>query len=239
MKIKIGFFAIALTFALILTHSFEALPCFLSAFLHELGHIAAARISNVRFRELRLSPFGASLLPLSNLGSFSSEIFICASGPAVNLLCALITLSTPLRSFAFGELFILSSLFLGILNLLPISSFDGGRILFCIIEQIFFLLKHLFFSGGDRRTFIQSFRLTTALQSGKKTYAKNRHTNTQQLATVHVIKTLYKIVNKKLVFNGNYYFCNKCLNELFGEIGKIILPKSPTPIFKKKGVKDE
>ena len=49
----------------------------------------------------------------------------------------------------------------------------------------------------------------------------------------------YKIVNKKLVFNCNYYFCNKCLNELFGEIGKIILPKSPTPIFKKKGVKDE
>ena len=137
MKIKIGFFAIALTFALILTHSFEALACFLSAFLHELGHIAAARISNIRFRELRLSPFGASLLPLSNLGSFSSEIFICASGPAVNLLCALITLSTPLRSFAFGELFILSSLFLGILNLLPISSFDGGRILFCIIESLF------------------------------------------------------------------------------------------------------
>jgi len=46
MKIKIGFFAIALTFALIITHSFEALACFLSAFIHELGHIAAARISN-------------------------------------------------------------------------------------------------------------------------------------------------------------------------------------------------
>ncbi len=137
MKIKIGFFAIALTFALILTHSFEALACFLSAFLHELGHIAAARISNVRFRELRLSPFGASLVPLADLGSFSNEIFICASGPAINLLCALIALSTPLRSFAFGKLFILSSLFLGILNLLPISSFDGGRILFCIIESLF------------------------------------------------------------------------------------------------------
>lgn len=137
MKIKIGFFAAALTFALILTHSFEALACFLSAFIHEFGHIAAARISNVRFREMRLSPFGASLVPLTNLGSFSNEIFICAAGPLINLLCALITLLTPLRSFEFGQLFILSSFFLGILNLLPISSFDGGRILFCVIESLF------------------------------------------------------------------------------------------------------
>ena len=136
MKIKIGFFAIALTIALILTHSFEALACFLSAFIHELGHIAAAHKSNVRFREMRLSPFGASLVPASTLGSFSNEIFICMAGPAINLLCAILTLSTPLRAFEFGQLFILSSLFLGILNLLPISSFDGGRIVFCIIESL-------------------------------------------------------------------------------------------------------
>lgn len=157
MKIKIGFFAIALTFALIITHSFEALACFLSAFIHELGHIAAARISNVRFKEMRLSPFGASLVPNTNLGSFSNEIFICAAGPAINLLCALIALLTPLRSFAFGELFILSSLFLGILNLLPISSFDGGRILFCVIESIFS------FKLAKNVLYISSFILIFAL----------------------------------------------------------------------------
>ena len=134
MKIRIGFFAIALTFALIITHSLESLACFLAAFIHELGHIAAARISNVKFREMRLSPFGASLIPSSSMGSFSSEIFICAAGPAVNLLCVFFALLIPM-SCDFLDLFVLSSLFLGILNLLPISSFDGGRILFAIIES--------------------------------------------------------------------------------------------------------
>ena len=76
MKIRIGFFAIALTFALIITHSFEALACFFAAFIHELGHIAAARISDVKFKEMRLSPFGAALIPSSSMGSFYNEIFI-------------------------------------------------------------------------------------------------------------------------------------------------------------------
>lgn len=133
MKIRIGFFAIVLAIALIITHSFEALACFLAAFIHELGHIIAARISDVNFREMRLTPFGASLIPSSTMGSFSDEIFICAAGPAINLLCALLVSFIP-ASCDLLDLFILSSLFLGILNLLPISSFDGGRILFSIIE---------------------------------------------------------------------------------------------------------
>lgn len=51
--------------------------------------------------------------------------------------------------------------------------------------------------------------------------------------------SVYKIVNKRFVFNGNYYLCKECMNELYGLIGKEITPKSPEPIYKKKGVKDE
>lgn len=49
----------------------------------------------------------------------------------------------------------------------------------------------------------------------------------------------YKIINKRLVFNGNFYFCYSCLNELYNLIGGVITPKSPNPIFKKKGVKKD
>lgn len=49
----------------------------------------------------------------------------------------------------------------------------------------------------------------------------------------------YKIINKRLVFYGNFYLCDKCLNELYGLIGGVVVPKSPQPIFKKKGVKNE
>lgn len=47
----------------------------------------------------------------------------------------------------------------------------------------------------------------------------------------------YKIVNKRFVFNGCFYFCPTCLNELYNLIGQYITPKSPNPIFKSKGVK--
>ncbi|MBR6779083.1 MAG: hypothetical protein IKM43_02945 [Clostridia bacterium] len=48
----------------------------------------------------------------------------------------------------------------------------------------------------------------------------------------------YQIVNKKFVFDGSVYLCEKCLNELYGEIGRYIKPKNIKPIYKKGG-KDE
>ena len=49
----------------------------------------------------------------------------------------------------------------------------------------------------------------------------------------------YRIVNKKLVFFGSFYLCKNCLNELYNIVGSVVVPKSPQPIFKKKGVKNE
>ena len=48
----------------------------------------------------------------------------------------------------------------------------------------------------------------------------------------------FTIINKKFVFDGNVYLCEVCLNELYGEIGKFIVPKNVRPIYKKGG-KDE
>lgn len=48
----------------------------------------------------------------------------------------------------------------------------------------------------------------------------------------------FQIVNKRFVFDGSVYLCNNCLNELYGEIGKFMVPKNVKPIYKKGG-KDE
>lgn len=45
----------------------------------------------------------------------------------------------------------------------------------------------------------------------------------------------YSIVNKKFVFDGSVYLCSLCLNELYKEIGKFIVPKNVKPIYKKGG----
>ena len=48
----------------------------------------------------------------------------------------------------------------------------------------------------------------------------------------------YQIVNKRFVFDGSVYLCDRCLNELYGEIGRYIVPKGIKAIYKKGG-KDE
>ena len=48
----------------------------------------------------------------------------------------------------------------------------------------------------------------------------------------------YTIVNKKFVFDGNFYLCESCMKELYSMIGAVLTPKSPTPIYKKRS-KDE
>ena len=45
----------------------------------------------------------------------------------------------------------------------------------------------------------------------------------------------FTIVNKKFVFDGNVYLCEKCLNVLYAEVGKFIVPKNLKPIYKKGG----
>ena len=50
--------------------------------------------------------------------------------------------------------------------------------------------------------------------------------------------SVYQIINKRFVFDGSVYLCEKCLNELYGEMGKFCVPKAIKPIYKKGG-KDE
>lgn len=42
----------------------------------------------------------------------------------------------------------------------------------------------------------------------------------------------YVIINKRFVFDGNVYLCVTCLNQLYKEISKFIVPKNVKPIFK-------
>jgi len=49
----------------------------------------------------------------------------------------------------------------------------------------------------------------------------------------------FVIVNKRFIFDGNVYLCSDCMNELYGEIGKFMIPKNVKPIYKKGGKDDK
>lgn len=125
-KLKIGFLAVLMLLTLALTSPryFPALVC--SVTLHELGHIIVAKLRGIGLSEMKLGIFGASLMPKNQFFSYADEILLCLGGPVMNFLSVAVCIALKLPS---SSLFVMSSLALGILNLLPIHGFDGGRIL--------------------------------------------------------------------------------------------------------------
>ena len=134
LKISVNPSTVFMLAAIFITRSYIALAAILAALLHELSHLTAAKICNIPLKELKLGIFGASIIPKASLCSYKKEIILALSGPISNIASAL------LLFFFFGNkneiltYFISASLFLGILNLLPIYEFDGGRVLFCTIS---------------------------------------------------------------------------------------------------------
>ncbi len=154
MKIKISFFSALMLFSLLLTQKYYALIPLFVAFVHECGHLAVARINRIKIKSLDIGIFGARINLDRKIYSYSDEIWVCLGGPLINLVCAdIVAIFSKLfdiRSEAI-DLFIISSLSLGIINLLPINSFDGGRILFGMIAK-----KHTL-STAERIINVSSF----------------------------------------------------------------------------------
>ena len=122
---------------LVLTdRSFLCLSAFLAAAFHEAGHLCAAKMLGIPIRELRLDLLGARMDAAGRLLSYGEEWLLCWAGPMFSLL-----LSGGLAVFwhvsPFARLLSCASLLLGLLNLLPIRSFDGGRMLSVAVSLAF------------------------------------------------------------------------------------------------------
>lgn len=119
----------------------------LAALIHELGHLAAAVACGVRITGMRLDLFGARL-ELPGLLSYRQELLVALGGPAANLLtatvlfrawtacgCPVCGASPSLSGWALllGVL-LPASLGLCVVNLLPVATLDGGRILSCLLS---------------------------------------------------------------------------------------------------------
>ncbi|MBR5559264.1 MAG: hypothetical protein IKU72_03370 [Oscillospiraceae bacterium] len=102
-----------------------------SAVCHELGHLAAMAAAGCRPRCLHLSLMGAKLSG-RGLPNLKRELFAIASGPAVNLLLALLF---GLSAQYAPRLFSAMNLVLGGFNLLPVQGMDGGRMLWLLAEH--------------------------------------------------------------------------------------------------------
>lgn len=108
----------------------EVLPLVvLSALCHELGHLTALRLAGVGVEAFRLTAFGAEIRADTRYLPYGREILCTLAGPAVNLALALI-----LARVAGDYLLAGANLILGVFNLLPMPTLDGGRILFLLVS---------------------------------------------------------------------------------------------------------
>lgn len=111
-----------------------------AALLHEGGHYLAALTCGAKVKGLRMDLLGARM-EVDGLLSYGKELFIAAGGPLVNFVTAALAYLLVSRGLLpDGEgaaLFIWASVGLGVLNLLPVGTMDGGRILSAALSGLF------------------------------------------------------------------------------------------------------
>lgn len=133
----------------------------LASVCHEVGHILAARSFGGRVERLSLTLTGAELrFSYPSILTYGSESMIALAGPAVNLLLGLTALC--LRAF----LPAMTSMAVGLFNLLPVLPLDGGRILFnliCELSEGSAAERVLSISGGILSGLLSGFGLIAAL----------------------------------------------------------------------------
>lgn len=156
-KIEIG--AIIMICAAFISDRAEIILIYaLAASIHELGHICAAKLLKIPIREIRFGFSGIRICTDEGLTSYKSEVLLAFAGPLANLvslgICAMYTMISRVslvellmsaESFLSGGeydymgmigFFSVSSFLHCAVNLLPINTFDGGRITYCAVAAV-------------------------------------------------------------------------------------------------------
>lgn len=106
-----------------------------AALIHECGHLIAAFALKIKIRSMRLGVFGASIETNMLCCSYGKEAILALCGPLFNLVSAGAIYLCFGTDHSHSVLFIISSLLLALLNLLPAGSFDGGRIFSSLLNS--------------------------------------------------------------------------------------------------------
>ena len=152
MKITVGADGWMMLFFMLLLEGNAGIICLLCAAFHELGHIAFARGLDIKLREMRLGFGGARIYTESECLPYKKEFWLCAGGPIASLLLCIICSSALaiicqeniedmetllLESGVSNGLFLCAciSLSQAIVNLMPVASLDGGRMIVAVFSR--------------------------------------------------------------------------------------------------------
>ncbi len=103
--------------------------------LHELSHVLMLFFVGEGVEKITFAPQGVSLVRKGNLISYKAEIFVLMAGCLLNFTLFFIFYLIPCSLSL--KLFSVVNLGLGLFNLLPIGTLDGGRILKILLKNMF------------------------------------------------------------------------------------------------------
>lgn len=129
IKIKIKFMFVALvTLFLIVDKSSISVIALFACIIHELGHLFMFILIGYKPRELAFELTGIRLVKPSASLTYSKEILVQLAGSGTNF-AVFILLCGTVDSISKVSIFAVTHLIIGIFNLLPLKSFDGGKLL--------------------------------------------------------------------------------------------------------------
>ncbi len=118
----------------------ELITLFALVFVHELGHVAAARALGWTIREVKLLPFGG-VAEVEEAGGMPTkeEVIVAIAGPLQNAWMAAVAWVLG-HSIGWGlpwsEELVKANLLIMMFNLIPISPLDGGKLLQCLLGRL-------------------------------------------------------------------------------------------------------
>lgn len=116
---------------------------FFSTFIHELGHILAIIYRKHYINEITIGFFHIDITDAKrNLITYNDDIFILLSGSFLNFFVSLICLILYItKNISIMKFTFYSNLLIAIINLFPISTLDGGQILYLFLSKKFSIDK--------------------------------------------------------------------------------------------------
>lgn len=132
---------VLIMFTSILTgHFLEIITLFGIVFIHELGHVWAAKEAGWSIREIQMLPFGG-VLEVDQQGNSSpgQEIFVALAGPFQHLWMILFAFgleAAGIWSAQWSSYFIQANVIVALFNLIPILPLDGGKVMQALLSLI-------------------------------------------------------------------------------------------------------
>lgn len=118
--------------------SFLLLMCLLASFLHEAGHLFFIWKFKGKPESIHINPSEIAInCNLADI-TYKQDFIITVSGVAINLcVCVLCFITYLLHSSNLFLNFAMCNLFVGLFNLLPVKTFDGGQMLELLFSRVF------------------------------------------------------------------------------------------------------